>query len=186
MRQLLLFTILISLWLPLVAAAESTITYQGQLQQAGQPFTGTPGMAFRLFDSASGDDQIGDTEFFTGVSIVDGLFQVELDFGSGAFDGGERWLEIEVSTAILQPRQKITGSPWSHQALNVAVGSIGSDQIAPGAVGSTQIAAGAVGADELATDSLTITSGTGLQGGGEITLGGSTTIGIADGGVGSA
>jgi hemin uptake protein HemP len=174
MRQPFCFTILIILWLPLMAAAESTITYQGQLQQDGQPFTGTPEMEFRLFDSLTGTNQIGDTEIVEAVPVNEGLFQVELNFGAGVFDGTERWLEIEVAGNILEPRQRITGAPWSHQALSVVAGSIGSDQIAPGAVGP----------DELLTDSLTIASGTGLQGGGDVALGGSTTIGIADGGVG--
>ena len=176
MRKLLITllpTLLLTLAVPL--SADTTVTYQGQLLQDGQPFTGTPEMEFRLFDSATGTNQIGDDKFFETVPVVDGLFQVELDFGAGAFDGGERWLEIEVSGDSLEPRQKITGSPWSHQALSVAVGS----------VDSAQIAAGAVGAEELETDSLTITSGIGLQGGGEIALGGSTTISIADGGVGA-
>ena len=169
-----------------VGNAETTITYQGQLQDAGGPFTGSPGMGFRLFDSLTDGSQIGDTAFFTAVSVDDGLFQVELDFGTGSFDGGARWLEIEVAGDILQPRQKITGSPWSLQALSVAAGSVGSDQIAPGAVGSNQIASGAVGSDELQSDSVSIGSRTGLEGGGEISLGGSATISIADGGVGSA
>jgi outer membrane protein assembly factor BamB len=156
-------------------SAETTITYQGQLQDASGPYTGTPGMIFRLYDSLTGDNQIGGEESFSGVPVEDGLFQVELDFGEGAFDGGARWLEIEVAGDILDPRQKITGSPWSHQALSVTAGSVGSDQIAPGAVGS----------DELQSDSVSIGSGTGLEGGGEIPLGGSTTIGIAPGGVGA-
>jgi outer membrane protein assembly factor BamB len=175
MRFLFLITILSLMAAPATAQTDTTITYQGQLQNASGPFTGTPGMEFRLFDSLINGNQIGDPEFFTAVPVEDGLFKVELDFGVGTFDGGARWLEIEVSGAILEPRQKITGSPWSHQALSVAVGSVGSDQIA----------AGAVGADELATDSLTIASGTGLLGGGEVALGGTTAIGIAPGGVGS-
>ena len=157
-------------------SAGTTITYQGQLQDASGPHNGTPGMVFQLYDSLVDGNQVGESVFFSGVPVEDGLFQVELDFGEGAFDGGERWLQIEVAGDTLSPRQKITGSPWSHQALSVAAGSVGSDQIAPGAVGS----------DELQSDSVSIGSGTGLQGGGEIPLGGSTTIGIAPGGVGSA
>lgn len=95
-------------------------------------------MAFRLFDSLSDGNQVGNTEFFTAVPVEGGLFQVELDFGTGAFDGGARWLEIEVVGDILEPRQKITGSPWSHQALSVVAGSVGSAQIAAGAVGANQ------------------------------------------------
>ena len=161
--------------LAMTVHAETTITYQGQLEQAGTPLDGTPGMAFRLFDSPTDGNQIGETQSFTGVLVENGLFKVELNFGSGVFDGSERYLEVEVSATTLTPRQKITGAPVAQHALNVAAGAIDSDQIAPGAVGPT----------ELATDSLTIASGTGLQGGGELPLGGSTTISIANGGVGT-
>ena len=135
MRTLIAMTCLLAFS---IGSASSPITYQGQLQYGSGPFTGTPEMGFRLFDSLIEGNQVGDAEIFTAVSIEDGLFKVELDFGTGAFDGGARWLEIEVAGDILQPRQKITGSPWSHQALSVAVGSVGSDQIAAGAIGTNQ------------------------------------------------
>jgi hypothetical protein len=155
------------------AIAQQPITYQGQLQQAGQPFDGETGMVFRLYDSVDGDNQIGEAEVFSAVEVTDGLFQVELDFGAGAFDGGARYLEIEVAGTVLG-RQRITAAPVAEHALAVADGSVGSAQIAPGAVGSAQ----------LANDTLTIASGTGLTGGGTVALGEATTIGIADGGVG--
>jgi hypothetical protein len=155
------------------AIAQQPITYQGQLQQAGQPFDGETGMVFRLYDSVDGDNQIGEAEVFSSVEVTDGLFQVELDFGAGAFDGGARYLEIEVAGTVLG-RQRITAAPVAEHALAVADGSVGSAQIAPGAVGSAQ----------LANDTLTIASGTGLTGGGTVALGEATTIGIADGGVG--
>jgi hemin uptake protein HemP len=127
-RILVVLTLTLALCHASGSLADTSITYQGQLQQVGKPFTGTPEMAFRLFDGLSGGNQIGDTEFFMAVSVIDGLFQVELDFGAGAFDGGAYWLEIEVAGNILQPRQKISGSPWSHRAMSVAAGSVGADQ----------------------------------------------------------
>ena len=173
MRYLIAIVLLLATAL---ASADTTFTYQGQLQNGGQPFTGTPGMLFRLHDSPVDGNQIGDTEFFSGVPVEDGLFQVDLDFGEGAFDGSARYLEIEVAGDTLSPRQKITGSPWSLQSLSVAAGSVGSDQIAPGAVGS----------EELAENSITISPGAGLVGGGAVALGNATALGIAPGGVGSA
>lgn len=174
--MLRLFMLIFAGAFTMAAQANTTITYQGQLEENGMPLDGTPGMAFRLFDSLTDGNQIGETQSFTGVPVETGLFQVELDFGPGTFDGSDRYLEVEVSANTLSPRQKITGTPIAQHALEVAAGSIGSDQIAPGAVGST----------ELVTDSLTISSGSGLQGGGEISLGGTATLSIADGGVGSA
>ena len=117
MLKLICLTLLISL--SLSAQADTTITYQGQLQHNGQPYSGTPGMAFRLFDHQSDGNQVGDTNFFTAVTIQDGLFQVELDFGDSVFDGSGRWLEIEVAGNNLKPRQHISASPVAFHALSI-------------------------------------------------------------------
>lgn len=116
MSRLLIF--IASLVFSIALAAETTITYQGQLQKEGKPFNDSAGMAFRLFDSPSGGDQIGDVKFFTGVPVENGLFQIKLDFGAAAFDGNERWLEVEVAGVTLEPRQRITAVPTAIQALN--------------------------------------------------------------------
>ncbi|MCG3131848.1 MAG: hypothetical protein FLDDKLPJ_02658 [Phycisphaerae bacterium] len=99
-------------------------TYQGQLKQKGQPFTGDAVMTFALFDAATDGNQIGSTLVFDGqegnppsVSMADGLFTVQLDFGAAAYSGDERWLEISVEGTTLSPRQLLTAAPY---ALKVA------------------------------------------------------------------
>ena len=116
-----LFALLVTpLIAPVVTTAQTStaITYQGQLQDGGGPFDGTPGMEFRLYDSLTDGNQIGNAEFFSGVPVEDGLFQVELDFGAGAFDGSERYLEIEVAGATLEPRQRVASMPVAQFALD--------------------------------------------------------------------
>jgi hypothetical protein len=61
------------------------------------------------------------------VSVTNGLFTVGLDFGSNAFTGPPRWLEIAVTVfgsdqpvTTLQPRQPITASPYALHARNAA------------------------------------------------------------------
>ncbi|TVQ34333.1 MAG: hypothetical protein EA370_10815 [Wenzhouxiangella sp.] len=136
---LILIAIAVLLMLASSALADTTITYQGQLEQGSQPHSGTPGMVFRLYDSLTGGNQIGDDEFFSSVPVSEGLFQVELDFGAGAFGGGERFLEIEVSGTTLSPRQKITGAPTAQHALEVAAGAVGSSALADQAVTPTKL-----------------------------------------------
>ena len=102
---------LISLFALSLGNAETTITYQGQLQHSGEPSNGTFPMTFRLYDSLTGGSQIGDAESFSGVPVIDGLFQIKLDFEPGTFADAGRFLEIEIDGEELSPRQLITASP---------------------------------------------------------------------------
>jgi hypothetical protein len=117
MRYLITSLFLLGLTLNL-SATPTTINYQGQLQDASGPVTDTHEMTFRLFDSESGAGQIGSELSFAAVSVENGLFQVDLDFGEEAFSQGNAWLEIEVESNILTPRQRVTAVPFALHALN--------------------------------------------------------------------
>jgi Chaperone of endosialidase len=113
-------------------------TYQGKLQLSGAAVTGTADFQFRLFDSSTGGVQIGSTVSFNNVSLVDGLFTSRIDFGTNAFNGDARHLEIAVrspagsgSFVILTPRQRLSAVPYALKvpgidgnSLNSANGSI--------------------------------------------------------------
>ncbi|MCL6650558.1 MAG: hypothetical protein K6U89_19855, partial [Chloroflexi bacterium] len=84
------------------------------------PVTGQCDFTFQLFDAASGGSQVGNTRSVSSVTVSRGLFTVELDFGVGAFDGTERWLEVGVrcpsgsgSITTLSPRQRLTAVPYA-------------------------------------------------------------------------
>ncbi|MFN0279685.1 MAG: tail fiber domain-containing protein [Pyrinomonadaceae bacterium] len=78
---------------------------------------------FLLYDSISGGVQIGSVISRNAVAVANGVFSVTLDFGSG-FPGADRFLEIRVRNAgvgghtILDPRQKVSSSPYSVKSLN--------------------------------------------------------------------
>lgn len=111
-------TLLLAAVLPLaVAADDTTITYQGQLQQQGEPFSGTLEMVFTLFEQADGGSPVGSPIVKDSVPVSDGLFKVDLDFGH-AYQG-ERWLEIVVDGVELAGRQRIAPAPTAVFALNV-------------------------------------------------------------------
>src|SRR5262249_41237711 len=83
----------VSLLLSAVPATAQTplgpgFTYQGQLKQNGQPFTGAANLAFKLFDAPSGGSLLG-TQTLNGVNVSTGLFTVLLnansEFGANAF-----------------------------------------------------------------------------------------------------
>ena len=80
---------------PAVAQTDTTFTYQGQLQSAGQPVNDDADFRFRLYDALLGGNLIGGEMAVDAVVVTDGLFDAALDFGADALDG-QRWLEIDV------------------------------------------------------------------------------------------
>jgi hypothetical protein len=107
-----------------VSGPGTAFTYQGYLTQSETPANGSFDLAFALYDDPEGGSQISSTISHT-LTITDGLFTVELDFGS-VFDGTPLWLEVGVRPAgdtdpatSLLPRQRLTPVPFSAFA-NVA------------------------------------------------------------------
>lgn len=102
----------------------TAFTYQGRLMDGDSPADGEYDFRFSLYDSASGDSQVGSSVEVDDVTVTDGYFTVELDFGD-VFDGTALWLEVEVrpgsstgSYTSLSPRQPLTGAPYAHHALS--------------------------------------------------------------------
>ena len=129
--KLLLLLLLTVLAIEGAHGQASSFTYQGQLRQSGEPFTGMADLEFRLYDQLSGGTQIGSTQSVADWPVEDGLFQVELDFGAPAFDGSDRYLEVTVDGAPLIPRQKVTATPYALLATGLASGSVGGGSIDP-------------------------------------------------------
>jgi hypothetical protein len=116
----LTLAVLATLWLNvgesgLIHPITEHISYQGQLEQSGTPFTGTVAMTFRVFSEPSGGGQTGN-ELVENVEVSNGLFQVELNFGT-IFGSEAKWLEVEVDGNVLEPRQRITAAPLALTAL---------------------------------------------------------------------
>src|SRR5262245_15702528 len=73
----------------------SGFTYQGKLTNGGAAATGQYDLNFSLWDAPSGGTQVGSLIAMNSLQVNDGLFTVNLDFGSTAFQGQIRWLEIQ-------------------------------------------------------------------------------------------
>lgn len=102
------------------------INYQGQLSDASGGADGEFDFQFELYDQAEGGAQVGDTVVKESVAVSDGLFSVDLDFGTVDF-GPELWLEITVregdeggsfTGAPLSPRSRIAAAPRAVDAAN--------------------------------------------------------------------
>jgi hypothetical protein len=94
------------------AQGTTAFTYQGQLRDGGTNANGTYTMTFKLYDAASGGNQIGST-ITDSPTLANGLFTVNLDFGAGAFNGSARWLDITVQGDTLSPRVQVLPSPYA-------------------------------------------------------------------------
>ena len=64
------------------AAVGSNFTYQGKLDKDATPYTGTADLLFRLYDDLGAGAQVGADVTLVGVVVTNGLFTVDLDFGS--------------------------------------------------------------------------------------------------------
>ncbi len=180
-----------------VAAAQTPLgsgfSYQGLLKDSGQPATGLYDLQACLFGTPTSATPLLCMTDLADVPVENGLFTVTLDFGSNAFNGQRRYLELRVrpgassgAYSTLTPRQLITPSP---EALRAA-----SSATTPWA-GLSGVPAGfADGMDDIGTGTVSsIVTGSGLTGGpitssGTVAIasGGVSSVHIANGAVGSA
>ena len=103
---------------------QSAFSYQGYIEDGSGAITDTCDLEFKLWDDPSIGTQIGSTVTKAGVSVSEGLFSVQLDFGAAAFEGDDRYLEIGIkctgdsSFTTLSPRQPITPVPYAMFAMD--------------------------------------------------------------------
>lgn len=102
----------------------TSFIYQGQLKHYGRPVDASCDFIFSLWNDPDEGAVVSSTLSFSGVSVADGLFTVELDFGGAFFDGTKRWLEVAVRCpdgphdfTVLEPRQPITPVPYAQFSL---------------------------------------------------------------------
>jgi len=118
---------------PVSADTGTAITYQGRLIDNDEYADGLYDMMFKLKLDPVGAPQVGPQLQIDDVEVLDGFFTVDLDFGTGVFDGNDRYLQIGVRTAdlddpngytYLTPRQRIMPTPYAIHAGPGAGGSV--------------------------------------------------------------
>lgn len=105
-------------------AQGTAFTYQGRLQDGPAAANGLYELRSILHNAVSGGSStVAGPVTNKLVSVSNGLFAVTLDFGSTAFDGNPRWLELGVRTngsasafVALTPRQSVTPTPYAMMA----------------------------------------------------------------------
>ena len=151
----------------------TAFTYQGRLNDGANPATGIYDLRFAIYGAGSGGGAVAGPVTNSATPVTNGLFTVTVDFGSGVFTGPARWLQLDVRTnggsafTGLSPREPVLPMPYAIFA-NTASNLLGT-------LPATQLG-GMVANSQLANNSITVTAGTGLTGGGTMALGGSTTL----------
>jgi hypothetical protein len=163
-------TALVVLAIALAAAGQAStspsptaFTYRGKLQQDGKPAAGSFDLTFDLYDDVEGGSYLGHADAF-GVTVRQGGFAVELDFGRAVPPGSEAWLSVGVRSAgagaytPLEPRQRLVES-------TDALCTVNSDVLINGTLDVDPIGA-EIGVEVPCCNDLS------LAGGGQVRLGG--------------
>lgn len=149
----------------------TAFTYQGELKHLGTNATGPYDFQFELFDVDSGGSAVAGPVSLAGVNVVNGIFTVELDFGSAPYTGDQLWLAIAVKEGgspgaytSLIPRQAIYPTPYAIRALSVESvsgtevvdNSLTADDLAEDSVGASELADGSVATANIQTGAVTL------------------------------
>ncbi|MGA2852791.1 MAG: tail fiber domain-containing protein [Verrucomicrobiota bacterium] len=112
----------LNLQLSTVFAQTTAFIYQGRLNVNGSPATGIYDLRFTIYDAVTNGNLVAGPLTNSATGVTNGLFAVTLDFGSGAFTGLDRWLQMGVRTngngafTNLSPCQPITPVPYALHA----------------------------------------------------------------------
>ncbi len=90
---------------------DASFTYQGRIEAEGVPADGAVLMEFKLWDAASGGAAVA-TVPSSAVAVANGLFAVQLNFGSAHFTGDKRWIET-IANGISLGRVELTATPYA-------------------------------------------------------------------------
>lgn len=123
-----------------MAQSQTSFTYQGRLDDGGAPANGVYDIRFTPWNVASGPGAtLAPSVCFDDVDVIDGLFQVEVDFSAGAawLSAANVFLQIDVRpdetsgncgtgtyTALL-PRTRLTSAPRSATTRGITVSQDG-------------------------------------------------------------
>jgi hypothetical protein len=104
---------------------DARFTYQGQIRDGDALVNGSADIRFSLWDSLDGGSMVGSMVTKTNLTVTDGRFATELDFGTSAFAGDARWIQMEFRApagtgqyTTLVPRQRVNAVPYALYSLN--------------------------------------------------------------------
>lgn len=131
------------------AQSPTAFTYQGRLDDGGVPANGVYDIRFTPWTVASGPGtQLAPSVCVDGMDVVDGLFQVEVDFGAGSawLNAANAFLQVDVRAdqtggncgtgtyTSLLPRTRVSAAPRSATTRGITVsqdGKVGLGGLSP-------------------------------------------------------
>lgn len=128
------------------SAQGPAFTYQGRLNIAGNPASGSFDLTFLLFNLDSGGSPVAGPVTNDAVVVSNGLFTTTVNLGVGVLTGTSNWLQIAVRTngvgafTTLAPRQQLTPTPYAifaNTASNLS-GTLSTAQLS-GAIPASQL-----------------------------------------------
>mgnify|MGYP000844719009 CR=1 FL=1 len=151
-------------------AIGTAISFQGTLEDNGQPASGTYELQFQV--KSTGGTNIGPLLTLEDQPVSNGVFTVQLDFGTGVFTGADRRIALFVRAGSsvgaytqLLPDLPVSVAPYAQVAANAEVADIAYDttdyaiddiDINTGAVSSRAIGDGAIVAADIASNTLSL------------------------------
>jgi hypothetical protein len=100
----------------------TAFTYQGRLADGATAIEVPVDLQFTLWDGGTTGSQIGAPILFPNTAYDGGIVQRDLNFGTGAFNGDPRWLQIQLANpagsalTTLTPRIQILPAPYAMYA----------------------------------------------------------------------
>jgi hypothetical protein len=158
-------------------AVGTTFTYTGQLNdEDGDPVEGIYDFEFKVYDALTDGNQIGKIVNSDNVTVQEGRFTVELDFGDRVFTGDVRYLEIGVrpgqridAYTTLETRQRLPVAAYALALPNLwtepnstspnLIGGYRDNSVINGVVGATIAGGGTQGKTNRITDDYGVVSG---------------------------
>ncbi len=173
-------------------AVPGTINYQGRLERDNSPVTGTVHLYFRVYDAPTGGNLLWQNPSEITVQAVQGMFTALLEPPVSVFSSGSaKYLEVEVESETLSPREKINSVVYSYIAKKLEDGaSVGFSSATAAysvylATSSGNVAIGTINAtDKLTVNGRVMISGPAsqlcFQSGGPATLSCMTEAGVGE------
>ena len=110
-------------FMTMAGSVGSRFSYQGELLSNDAPANGIYDLKMELWSTLTGGTTVAASITLEDVEVINGLFNIELDFGDAVYNGEDNYLKIQVrdgdstgSFTSLSPRQRINATPYAVQA----------------------------------------------------------------------